>query len=78
MFIPSDVFDYIQNTYKIRYIGFIFQGVDRYAPFYYILEKGGSVNVSTLLLQTKVPYYVKTYDKTYEEIAVYAVDDLHE
>ncbi len=73
-----EIFDYIQNTYKIRYIGFIFQGGDQYTPFYYVLEKGGSVNASTLLLQTKVPYYVKTYDKTYEEIAVYAVDDLHE
>lgn len=72
-----EVFSYIQTSYKVRYIGFIFKD-NQYVPFYFILEKGGTVDSSTLLLQDNSPYYVKSYDKTYEVIDVYAVDDLDE
>ncbi len=70
----TDVWEYIQNNYKIRQVGLIIQD-NQYTPFYLVLEKGGVVDLQ-LFVQNKTPELAKSYEKTYETIEMYTIDDV--
>lgn len=70
-----DVWNYIQNTYKIRQIGLLVQN-GQYVPYYFVLEKGGNFTPEEFIVN-KTPYLAETYTTTQGEIPFYAVDDVH-
>jgi 4-amino-4-deoxy-L-arabinose transferase-like glycosyltransferase len=70
----TEVWEYIQNTYKIRQVGFIIQD-NQYVPFYFVLEKGGVVNLEEFV-KNKTPSLAGSYEKTYETVDMYTIDDV--
>ncbi len=70
-----EVWEYIQNTYKIRQIGLIVDN-GQYAPYYFVLEKGGSFDVDGFVAN-KQPYLAKTYTTTQGTFSFYALDEEH-
>jgi 4-amino-4-deoxy-L-arabinose transferase-like glycosyltransferase len=72
----EDVWDYIQNNYKIAQIGLIMNG-DELTPYYFILEKGGTFNPDESFVADSVPTLAQTYQKTTgEEFDFYVLDNL--
>lgn len=67
-----EVWEYIQNTYHIRQMGFIAQD-NQYALYYFVLEKGGSFNPESFI-ENKQPHVAKTYEKTGETISIYTIE----
>lgn len=70
-----DVWNYIQNTYKIRQIGLIMEN-DQYAPYYFVLEKNGTFDIDAFVAG-KQPYLAATYTTTDGTFSFYAIDDQH-
>ncbi len=70
-----EVWNYIQNTYNIRQIGLIMDN-GQYAPYYFVLEKGGSFDVDGFVAN-KQPYLAKTYTTTQGTFSFYALDEEH-
>jgi len=68
----QEVWDYIQNNYKIKQIGLIVQD-GQYVPYYFVLEKGGVFDFTAF--QNKTSYLAQTYTTTNGDIQFYAVDD---
>ncbi|MBI5072373.1 phospholipid carrier-dependent glycosyltransferase [Candidatus Woesearchaeota archaeon] len=71
----TEVWDYIQQNYKIRQVGFIAQN-GQLNPYYFVLEKGGVFNTETFG-ENKTPYLAETYTNTQGIVQMYAIDDWH-
>ncbi len=69
-----DVWDYIQNTYSLRQVGFTIQD-NQYVPFYLVLEKGGVFDFP-VFIQNKTPVLAASYEKTYETVDMYTINDV--
>lgn len=69
----QEVWEYIQQNYKIRQIGFISQG-QQLVPYYFVLEKGGIFDADAFATG-KQPSLVQTYTTTQGEFSFYAMDD---
>lgn len=70
----QEVWEYIQQNYKIRQIGFISQG-EQLVLYYFVLEKGDVFNPDTFVAG-KQPYLAQTYTTTQGDVPFYAMDDL--
>lgn len=68
----QEVWQYIQNTYKMRQIGFLFQD-NQYVPYYFILEKGGVFSPDEFVIN-KTPSLARTYTTTKGNVDFYTID----
>ncbi len=75
----QEVWEYIQQSYAIRHIGFIIHN-NQYIPYYIVLEK--SVNPDNVFDPTaftagKQAYLAQTYTTSHGVFELYAIDDIH-
>ena len=68
IFEKEEVWEYISDSYSLKQVAFQQTG-DRYQPIYFLLEKGGSFNLSQVdsMIKNK-PVQKRTYEYTVGKI----------